>query len=269
MRLAVNTYPFLLSSDLDRTFEEISQAGYHTVELLLSPPHFDLLEMRPGTMTKIRKKLEKLNLSVSSVLLPSIDINICSPFPEMRDMTVELYKKAADMAVEVGSEGIVVIAGRRHVLLPPPYDYIFNLAKESVLRITDYTQYTNLAINIETLSSNFLDTVKQTADFIDSIACDRVHMCLDVANVFSTEEIEPAIKLAGQRINLVHVSDTGKGENQHKPIGLGSIDYATVGKALQKIGYDGTIVMEIIDSRGIEGINTSYKALRDQGWTIL
>lgn len=268
MKLAVNTYPFLLTADLEKAIDEIGEAGYKEIEFLMSPPQFELDTIRTGTMAKLKNKLDNAGISVASVLLPSLDINLCSPFPEMRDMSVELYKKAADMAVELNSRGIVVIVGKRHVLLPPPIDYILSLSRESVMRILDYTQYTDLCLNIETLSANLIDTVKETATFVDSIGSDRVKICFDVANVYTQEDVTEAARIAGNRINLVHISDSYKDHTAHDVIGTGEIDFAKVREALEMVNYNGSVVIEITDKGGIESINRSRDHLLKEGWVF-
>ena len=214
-----------------------------------------------------------LSTAKMRVLKPEIEA-INAKYPKQEDAmkkqqaTMELYKKAADMAVELNSRGIVVIVGKRHVLLPPPIDYILSLSRESVMRILDYTQYTDLCLNIETLSANLIDTVKETATFVDSIGSDRVKICFDVANVYTQEDVTEAARIAGNRINLVHISDSYKDHTAHDVIGTGEIDFAKVREALEMVNYNGSVVIEITDKGGIESINRSRDHLLKEGWVF-
>lgn len=49
----------------------------------------------------------------------------------------------------------------------------------------------------------------------------------------------------GHRLRHVHLSDNRAGEDDHMPLGAGTIDWKQAVRALKKTGYDGTITLEI------------------------
>lgn len=266
MKLAVNTYPFLFVDDLVSSCETIAKAGYQAIELVISPPHFDLDTIKTGSMSKLKKRLEGFGISVSSMLYPSIDINLCSPFPEMREMSVQLYKKASEIALELNCHNLVLAPGRRHVLLPPPMEYILKLARESVMKIVEYTQYTDLIVNVETMPANFIDSVQQTVEFVDSLDNPRIKICFDLVNVNSVEDVNQGILKAGNRINIVHLADGFKGKGAHVAIGSGEIDFQGVLSTLKKAEFNGLAVIEMIDDQKLVSINKSREFLEGTGW---
>jgi len=66
-----------------------------------------------------------------------------------------------------------------------------------------------------------------------------------------TRRILQFVRMFGDRIGHVHVSDNrGKGDD-HLPIGKGRIDFSTVFCALAEAGYDGTVTLEVFtEDRG-------------------
>jgi sugar phosphate isomerase/epimerase len=50
------------------------------------------------------------------------------------------------------------------------------------------------------------------------------------------------------RIQHIHVSDNFGKEDSHLPIGAGNIRYKEMVKGLKKIGYNGTITVEVFSS---------------------
>ena len=269
MKLAVNTYPFLLTTPLEEAVDRIAENGYQEIEFLLSPGHFHITDVRPGDLRRLKAQMDRLGVRAKSVLMPSVDLNLCSPFPEMRQMSVMLYKKAIDIASVLESDCVVVVLGKRHVLLPPPLEYILSLSRASLEELVRYSEPSGLTIAVETISANLLDTVEQTVDFVDQINDPRVRMCFDVANVYAVEDVDIALDRAKGRIALVHLSDTGKGNARHDIIGTREMDFAKIFAGLKRVGYDGSVVIEITDCGGTDSINRSKEHLVKEGWEFV
>jgi sugar phosphate isomerase/epimerase len=53
------------------------------------------------------------------------------------------------------------------------------------------------------------------------------------------------IEAFADRIGHIHVSDNFGKEDNHLPIGSGSIEFAKILTALKKTGYDGTVTFEV------------------------
>ena len=53
------------------------------------------------------------------------------------------------------------------------------------------------------------------------------------------------INLFADRIDHIHISDNFGKEDNHLPIGTGTIDFPKIVKALKEIGYNKTITLEI------------------------
>ena len=267
MKLGVNTYSWLWNSSPDQAVREIGKSGlFSAVEFLVSPPHFPLCEYRPGMYRKLRNIVEGYGMEVLSLNIPSLDANAASPFPEMRAMTVDLYKRLADAALELGAKILIIPPGKRHPLLPPDYDIIYPLAKDTMRRILDYTKNSGLILGIETLPAQFMDTVAQLQAFIHDLCDPRAKMVFDAANVFNHEDPAKALKRVTADLCLLHLSDTQKNKWQHNVLGTGDVDSASFLNAAREIGYDGYLVLEVINDEGITGLAACAETLRRQGF---
>ncbi|MGI5966291.1 MAG: sugar phosphate isomerase/epimerase family protein [Anaerotruncus rubiinfantis] len=265
MKLAVNTYSWLWNKTLEDTVRILGDNGISGVEFLVSPPHFYLADYRPGVYRKLRRTLEEYGMEAVSLNIPSMDINIASPFPEMREMTLGLYRRAALAAQELGAKILVIPPGKRHPLLPPDYDLIASYAKDSLLRLADYLQDTGLTVGLETLPSNFIDTAAQLRQLVREVGSDRVKAVCDTANVIAWEDPASAVLTLREELCLLHLSDTRCGKWVHDVLGSGEVDYTSYLRAAKETGYDGYLVLEMISKDGIGGILRSIEMLRGQG----
>ncbi|KJS81167.1 MAG: hypothetical protein JM58_17615 [Peptococcaceae bacterium BICA1-8] len=268
MKIGINTYSFLWNDTLENSVNILAEHGFKAIEFLVSPPQFYLNDYKPGMYSNINKILEQNGMEVLALNIPGLDINMASPFPEMRKMSIDLYKKLIDIGQELNAKIIVVVPGKRHPLLPPDFELIYGYARESVMRIMDYASNTDMTIGIETVPSIFLDKVKDVKRLVDDIGSPKAKVVYDVANVFMQEDPAEALKIVKDDLCLVHISDTKKTKWEHNVIGTGDVDFASIIKSLNDINYNGHIVLEIIDDKGIKGTLESMEELRKKGWNV-
>lgn len=264
MKLGVNTYSWLWNETLEDTAKIVVKNGFTGIEFLVSPPQFDISSYRPGMFKTVKRILTDGGVEVLSINLPSLDINAASPFPEMRRMTLEMYKKLTDVALELESKILLVLPGKRHPLLPPDFELIFSYCVDTLSRVLEHTKFTDLTIGIETCPALFIDKIAQMKRLVEALNDKRAKIVFDAANVFSQEDPAAALREVKDDLCLVHISDTPAAKWQHSVIGTGEVNFKSFMNALKDIGYDGYVVLEIINDRGIEGVRESVRALAEQ-----
>src|SRR5690625_3507802 len=114
----VNTYGYLWSTPIRRCLADLAKLGYRQFEGVINPPH---LELAPGAADKreLRAFMQGEGLSFVSLNLPSLDTNLASPFAKTRQYSVEMFRKAVELASELGAPHLVTVPGRLNPLLPP------------------------------------------------------------------------------------------------------------------------------------------------------
>ncbi len=87
-------------------------------------------------------------------------------------------------------------------------------------------------------------------DYFDTLSSDTFTCCLDLGHCgLVGTSAQDAIRMLGHdRIGALHVHDNDLVADQHRPIGMGKIDWEEVAKALAEIDYKGIFTLEASNS---------------------
>lgn len=120
-----------------------------------------------------------------------------------------------------------------------------NRFREEMLLLSDKASQHGVTIVLEAINfyvNNYLNSVRQTCDFIDSLGRDNIKLHIDTHHMAIEEaDMLQAVKYAGERIGYVHFA-----ENNRLYPGGSSVDFWSIMQILKTIGYDGYIVLEIV-----------------------
>jgi len=268
LKIGINTYPFLWTSSMDEAFPRIKNLGFTQVEILASPPFFPLSERERIKPDDFMRIVEKAGVNIHSLNLPGQDINLASPYEEMRVFTENQYRKLIDFARKTGVPYIVMPPGRLHPLLPPDFEWIWRVTKPHIERLVEYAEKNGVTMLVENVPTLFLQTAEQIDWATGEIKSRHFAVAYDVANAFMVEDPAEGIRKLGAKIRLIHLSDTTRSKWEHNVIGSGAVDFGTVNKALLEIGFDGICMLEIIAPQAENGILSSIDKLRREGWTV-
>ncbi|RYG72210.1 sugar phosphate isomerase/epimerase [bacterium] len=153
---------------------------------------------------------------------------------------LDYAEEAMRRAKLLGGEIIVLgSAGARK--LPLGFDYEVARAQfiEFGKELGPRAQQAGITIAIEPLSSgedNFINTVKQGAEFVDAIAHPSVQLLADFYHMFEDDEPIQNVVEAGNRLKHTHLADIGR-----VPPGTaksGEADFVGFFGALRAAGYD-------------------------------
>lgn len=251
---------------MDEAFRKIKQLGFTEIEVLTSPPFFPLSErdkIKPDAFNRIA---EQAGVTIHSLNIPGQDINLASPYEEMREFTVNQYRKLIEFANQTNIPYIVMPPGRLHPLLPPDFDWIWRAAKPCIEQLVELAEQKGVTLLIENIPSLFLQTAEQIDWATDEIKSERLAVIYDVANGFMVEDPAEGIRKLRDKIKLVHLSDTTKEKWQHNMIGSGAINFEIAYEALSSINFKGSCMLEIIHPEAESGIVASVEHLQRNGW---
>ena len=97
-----------------------------------------------------------------------------------------------------------------------------NQLKKSLLELCEYT---SAILCVEILPRSCLcNTAKETLELIDDLSNERIQVCVDV-NHFLQEKAEDGLKLLGNRVKTLHISDHDYEDEQHWMPEEGKIDW--------------------------------------------
>jgi sugar phosphate isomerase/epimerase len=192
---------------------------------------------------------------------------IGSPHEYQRDGAVEEVKRCIDVAVELGAE--------KGILHPASYGWdrvwgeseLAGLVTQGVRELDAYATTRDFEICVENLvrrgalDVNQLDGLLEQTD--TSLTFDTGHAALAGSN-----EDSMAAFLAEHRgrVSHLHLNDNRhgisgyRGQDEHLPLGYGSLDFDTILEPLLTSGWDGTLSIEL-DTATFDYLEVSQKHL--------
>ena len=190
---------------------------------------------------------------------------------DKKNREIENFEQIADMAKELGSPILSICP-----YLPPEIEPIketelyiggpptqVQLAKdfswsefwknvvEQFSKCADIAKQRELPLLIETRAQDFMSAA-DIKNLIRESGRDNVGIIFDVAHLHATKEyLELVMLKMGDLIKHVHLADNDGTQAYHYSPGRGDINFKKLIKALEKIGYDGYLVVDIA---GIDNI---------------
>ena len=272
LNVAASTFPFLYSHDGLGAMKHLRTLGYDVFELMIFPPHCWPRELSADQVRAYRDWLHGEGLKVSSLCYPLLDNNPNGVDVLMREYTLDRYREAIDFAAEISCPYVVAIPGPINSLINPPHEWMLNWFVEGVQKLVIHAKGTGVEILLENVPFTYLPTAQDMRDTAALIG-PEVGINFDICNsAFIKEDPADAIRMLGDLVKNVHISDSGPDEFKHERLGSGIVDPAPTAKALNDIGYQGVTVLEIITDALQPGadpdgdIIASHYILARNGW---
>ena len=124
------------------------------------------------------------------------------------------------------------------------------------------------ALWVENMPFAFLPGIGDLMAALKRYGNDAVRIVYDIANAyFIDEDFADGLQQCRERLALVHLSDTGQQIFRHDPVGLGTVPFADVPRALAAVGYKARPMLEIISRDPDRDIIASAGKLAVLGFT--
>ena len=264
--IGVNTMSYMWRAPARAALETLAREGYRRFELMAQRPHLDPM-MDHSELKAFARFLRDAGLTVETLNLPSLDQNLASASPEMRDYSVRLFERLVEMAGTIGAGGVVTVTGRVNPLIPPPRADLESWFGEGFARVQRSAESADIHLWLENIPMGVYPRADQLIAFADRIDSPMVGICYDIANAhFIGEDTAAGLKQVCSRLGMVHLSDTGRQLWRHDPVGEGSCDFAGFAQALRELAYAGTSMLEIVADPPEEHIVASHRQLAQWSW---
>ena len=246
-----HTFGFVFDRDAEATVAALAAAGFHQIELMATPPHYDPFDASPERQRRLRAAVEAAGQELLALDLASSDVNLASLAPQALDFAVSAYGELARRAGELGARAICVNSGRRHPLLPAANARLMLGFEAAFARIVEAAREAGVGVWLENAPAGLLPDAEAMAGFAARHA--GVGVIYDVANAFAIGE-DPAEGFArlGSLVEVVHFSDAPRGAWRHDPIGSGDIDFAAALAAAEAHAPRAAWLIEILSERPLE-----------------
>jgi D-psicose/D-tagatose/L-ribulose 3-epimerase len=219
--------------------DELKEIGYDGVEL----PCYDLGNL--DTYAAWGKRLDALGLSRTGATARGADENPISADPAIRRKGVEANKRNLDCCAAAGCS---VMAGPFHSALgvfsgKGPTGDEWKWAAEGMREVAQHAATVGVTLALESLNRfecYLLNTAADGARFCREVDHPNCKMMLDTFHSHIEEKnVTKAVYALKDCLVHVHVS-----ENDRSTPGKGGVRWKQTFDALDRIGYDGTLVVE-------------------------
>ena len=242
-----NTYSYMRSHGAEACIAQLANQGFREFELMVHPGHLWPAELSATQRSAIRRLVDQHGLSLVALNMPNIDINVAGAAPGMRAYSLDLLTETVRLAGELGARGIVIGPGKANPLFPADAKELIGHFFAALDRLCPVAEAAGTALWVENMPFAFLPEIGQLTDALKRYGNDAVRIVYDIANAhFIGEDFAAGLQQCRDRLALVHLSDTGAQVYRHDPIGLGSVPFADVPRALHAAGYTARPMLEII-----------------------
>lgn len=221
--------------------ERTRRAGFDLVEFpLMDPFSFDAAVASAA--------LAEHGLQVSASLGLSAATDISSEDPAVVAAGEALLRRAVDVLHDMGGRqlcGVLYSAMQKYA--QPATERGLAHSREVIARVADHAQAAGVSLALEVVNryeTNVLNTGRQALAYIAATGRDDIGVHLDSyhMNIEESDLVQPFLDCR-QQLAYVHVGESHRGY-----LGTGNVDFATLFKALGRIGYQGPIVFESFSS---------------------
>jgi L-ribulose-5-phosphate 3-epimerase len=263
-----NTYSYMMSESAAACLARLADVGFQEFELMVHPVHLWPADLTPGKRTALRRVIESRDLTLTALNLPNIDINIASTTPEMRAYTLNLLTETARLAGELGAHGVIISPGKASPLFPAREEELFGYFFAALDHLCPVAKQSGVALWIENVPTTWIPAIGGLMAALKRYGSDEVRIIYDIANAhFIAEDFADGLQQCRSRLELVHLSDTGQKIFRHDPVGLGTVPFADVPRALAAVGYTKRPMLEVISRDADRDIIASAAKLAVLGFT--
>jgi L-ribulose-5-phosphate 3-epimerase len=231
-------------------FQAAKLAGYDGVEVDSHLNRDEVLEAGKSTGMKIHSVCDSRHWKLL----------LSSPDATMREEGVEALKVALEDAKIFGADAVLLVPGR--VTESVSYDECWDRSTEEIKKAIPVAGKLGVKIAIENVWNNFLLSPLEAARYIDQFESKWVGAYFDCGNILAYGWPEQWIKILGQRIAKIHIKEYSRklADTQGKSAGFkvklteGDVNWSAVMKALDDIGYQGWVGIEMPGGDTPEGL---------------
>ena len=252
--------PFGVSSHLYHNYrlsrehlQEIAAHGFERVEVFATRTHFDY--HNPAAIADLQQWLAEAGLELHGVHAPIGEsfaggrwgppLNIASPDPAVRAKAMDETERALQVARRLPFGVLVTHIGLPRSQPAAATDNSRDAARRSLDELQKLAEPLGVTIALEVIP-NELSRAGSLVHFIETELEDRsAGLCLDFGHAHMDGDLVDAIETVSGHLLTTHVHDNRGRTDDHLLPFEGTIDWPAAVTALQKVGYDGTLLFEI------------------------
>jgi sugar phosphate isomerase/epimerase len=232
---------------------EIGGHGFDGIELFATRTHFDY--QSASAAADLQQWLAEAGLRLQSVHAPITlslvgdrwgpSLSLASTDPDARALAVSESVAALHVARRIPFDALVVHLGLPRSQQPLATDNNRDAARRSVDELQRAAEPLGVRVAVEVIP-NDLSRAESLVYFVEEVLEETgAGICLDFGHAHMDGDVVEAVETVSEHLIATHVNDNRGRTDDHLVPFEGSIDWASVLTAVQKVGFDGTLLFEL------------------------
>lgn len=245
---------------IDQALTDAAAAGFEGLELCIGLEGVLTPESTRTECERVRSMIDDSGLIVETLASGmSWRFNPTSNDRQVRTEAVRVHVEAIRRAAWLGCKALLFVPGVVSSPIAPDEiirnDVALSRVREAVSLLLEVAESCQIDLCLENVWNGLFLSPLELAEFIDQHGSERLGVYFDVGNVMRYHQYPPHwIELLGKRIKRVHVKDFTEqfdwvGSYAFCDLATGDVPWAATMAALQREGYDGTLVAEMLPYR--------------------
>ena len=240
--------------------EIVGQAGFKLIELEF---YDELIAEHRRDLPQMKTILDTYGMQIASVMAvqekmfsldPAIKRQALGDFDQLTDLIVQLGSPLVSicgyMPPEIRPQGTELYVGGPPTSVTVSDDFSWDAfwtnAVDVFRQCAASARRKGLTLLIETRANDVFGSTDALMNLIRESGAENAGVILDVAHVHAGKEyLALVIPKLGTLIKLVHLSDNDGTQAYHNAPGRGIIDFRAVIHSLRRVGFGGTLVVDI------------------------
>lgn len=233
----------------------IAAHGFEAIELFATRTHFDYHDEQ--AIGQLAEWLSDSNLELHSLHAPIAEglrrtqwvgsYSTASGDETRRRIAVAETRVALNVARRIPYRFLVVHLGVPAASRPAPDDNRPDAARRSIEEIARLAADVGVRVAVEVIPNPLSDAASLAHLLEDQLGDVDVGVCLDYGHAYLMGDLGEAIETLSGQVWTTHVHDNHGRQDDHLVPFAGTIDWAAAMMETQKIGYDGTLMLEVAD----------------------
>ncbi len=249
---------------------EIGAHGFELIELFATRTHFDY--HNTSAVADLQQWLAEAGVQLNSVHAPVGDafvagrwermLSLASSDPDAREHALAEAEQALYIARRIPIKVLVVHLGLPRTARPEAPDGRDG-ARRSIEKLAAAAEPLGVRLAIEVVP-NELSRASSLVHFVEEEIEADAGICLDFGHAHLDGDVVDAIETVAEHLVATHVHDNrGRSDDHLMPLD-GTIDWPGALTAVQKVGYDGPLVLEVAGRGPAKETLARAKAAREK-----
>jgi sugar phosphate isomerase/epimerase len=271
MRFGISTHLFH-DRRLERShLAQIAGYGFETIELFATRSHFDYRS--EAAVAELGRWLTETELTLNSIHAPIMDVfggagprttySNAVTASDRREAAVREAEAALGIVRTIPCDLMVLHLGTP-AKMKSTDDNHRAAAVRSLDEICRMAEPLGVRVAVEVIPNRLSDPASLVAMLDDELDAGRPGICLDFGHAHLMGDVADAVETVAEHIIATHVHDNHGREDEHLVPYRGSIDWDQALVTMQKIGYEGTYLLELANTGDAASVLEEARRARER-----